>query len=455
MTPDPSSPRQRRSDSLSLRKRRSESLSLRKRRSESLSLRKRRSVVEDAHREHWSRLLALLVKQLRSLDLAEESLAEAYASAAVHWPAEGVPDNPPSWLLTVARRKAIDRMRREAALYRRLPLLLVDEDIPGPDELVEEADMVSIPDERLRLLFTCCHPALAMPSRVALTLRLLGGLTTPEIARLFLVPEATMAARITRAKKKIASAGIPYRVPAGSELPERLSGVLTVLYLVFTEGYAASSGAGPVRRELADEAIRLTRLMMQLMPDEPEVRALLALLLAQHSRRDARMDGAGQLVLLADQDRDRWHRDEIAEALQLLVTPPTGTTSSFRLQARIAAEHARAPRAEDTDWAAIGRLYAELDELTGSPVVRLNRAVAVAETEGPEAGLTLLDGLESSLSGNHLYHSARADLLRRLSRAEAAAASYRRALELAGTAADRDFLRARLALVSSDPDAVR
>lgn len=411
------------------------------------------TAVEAAHRDHWSRLLALLVRQLRSLDLAEESLAEAYASAAVHWPRDGVPTNPAGWLLVAARRKAVDRMRREAALYRRLPLLLTDEDTPGPDEIVEEAEMgSSIPDERLRMIFTCCHPALTMASRLALTLRLLGGLSSPEIARLFLVPEATMAARITRAKKKIADAAIPYRVPAGSELPERLGGVLTVLYLVFTEGYAASSGTGPVRRELADEAIRLTRLMLQLMPDEAEVRALLALLLAQHSRRDTRTDEAGQLVLLADQDRDRWHLDEITEAIRLLDTLPRSPASSFELQARIAAEHARAARAADTDWAAIGRLYAELDELTGSPVVRLNRAVAVAvaEVDGPAAGLALLDGLESSLSTNHLYHSARADLLRRLDRTDDAALSYRRALDLAGTDADQEFLRGRLKLVGSE-----
>lgn len=410
--------------------------------------------VEAAHREHWSRLLALLVGQLRSLDVAEEALADAFVTAAEHWPADGVPDNAAAWLLTVARRKAIDRMRRESALHRRLPLLVTDEQTAGADTTAEiaatEAEMASIPDERLRLIFTCCHPALPMTSRLALTLRLLGGLSTPEIARLFLVPEATMAARITRAKKKIADAGIPYRVPAGSELPERLSGVLTVLYLVFTEGYAASSGTGPVRRELADEAIRLTRLMLQLMPDEAEVRAVLALLLAQHSRRDTRTDEAGQLVLLADQDRGRWHLDEITEAIRLLDAMPLRPASSFALQARIAAEHARARLAADTDWAAIGRLYAELDELTGSPVVRLNRAVAVAEVDGPAAGLALLEGLESTLSANHLYHSARADLLRRLDRTDDAALSYRRALDLAGTDADQEFLRGRLKLVDSE-----
>jgi RNA polymerase sigma-70 factor (ECF subfamily) len=402
------------------------------------------SAVEQAHREHWSRLLALLVGQLRSFDLAEEALADAFAEASQRWMVEDMPANPAAWLLTVARRKAIDRMRREAALYRRLPLLMTDEHELGPEELVEEAAMVGIPDERLRLIFTCCHPALPMPSRVALTLRLLGGLSTPEIARLFLASEATMAARITRAKKKIAAAGIPYRVPAGSELPERLSGVLTVLYLVFTEGYEASSGPGPVRADLADEAIRLTRTMAELMPDEADVRALLALQLLQHSRRDARTDAAGELVLLADQDRTRWHADEVAEALRWLDTVPARWVSSFALQARIAAEHARAGSAQDTDWAAIGRWYSMLEDLTGSPVVRLNRAVAVAETHGAAAGLSLINDLEPALATDHLFYAARADLLRRLQRGDEARADYRRALELAGTDADRRFLRTRL-----------
>ena len=402
------------------------------------------SAVEQAHREHWSRLLALLVGQLRSLDLAEEALADAYAEASQRWTAEDVPANPGAWLLTVARRKAIDRLRREAALHRRLPLLMTDEEELGPEELAEEAAMVSIPDERLRLIFTCCHPALAMPSRVALTLRLLGGLSTPEIARLFLVSEATMAARITRAKKKIAAAGIPYRVPSGSELPERLSGVLTVLYLVFTEGYEASSGPGPVRADLADEAIRLTRTMAELMPDEPDVRALLALLLLQHSRRDARTDSAGDLMLLADQDRTRWHADEVAEGIGWLGTVPLGWVSSFALQARIAAEHARAGSPADTNWSAIGQWYSVLEDLTGSPVVRLNRAVAVAETRGAAAGLAIIDDLEPELATEHLFYSARADLLRRLNRGDEARADYQRALELAGTEADRRFLQARL-----------
>ena len=391
--------------------------------------------VERAHREHWGRLLALLTRLLGSLDVAEESLQDAYATALAAWSRDGVPDRPEAWLLTAARRRAIDRFRREATLARKLPLLV-------PPEDPEVADVSTIPDERLRLLFTCCHPALAAEARIALTLRLLGGLTTAEIARAFLVAEPTMAARITRAKKKIAAAGIPYRVPTDAELPQRLAGVLAVLYLIFTEGHSASSGDEPIRRDLCEEAIRLARVLVLLMPDEPEATGLLALLLLQHARRDARFAG-GQLVLLPDQDRSRWDAGQITEGRALLRGMSGRVAGPYLLQAAIAAEHGRAATAAETRWDLIAQLYAALEDLTGSPVVRLNRAVAVAEVDGPAAGLALLDGLE--LPGFHLLPATRADLLRRLGRTEEAAAQYRAALELAGNAADRAFLARRLA----------
>jgi RNA polymerase sigma-70 factor (ECF subfamily) len=439
------------------------------------------AAVERALREHWGRLLALLTRLLGSLDAAEESLQDAYTTALTAWERDGVPDRPEAWLLTTARHRARDRFRREATLARKLPLLVVPEAEDGPEAAVEAGDeeMSTIPDERLRLLFTCCHPALAVEGRVALTLRLLGGLTTAQIAHAFLVPEATMAARITRAKKKIAAAAIPYRVPPDAELPARLAGVLAVLYLVFTEGHSATTGDEPVRRDLCDEAIRLTRVLVALMPDEPEAAGLLALMLLQHARRDARVDAAGRLVLLPDQDRSRWDRRQLAEGLALLraatrsTTGRGGTDSAsptaarragtdsgagdrggggrprpavagpYVLQAAIAAEHGRAATAAETDWARIAGLYAALEELTGSPVVRLNRAVAVAEVAGPAAGLALLRGLE--LPGFHLLPATRADLLRRLGRRAEARAEYATALALAGNAADRDFLSRRLA----------
>ncbi|HEY6747204.1 MAG TPA: sigma-70 family RNA polymerase sigma factor [Mycobacteriales bacterium] len=396
------------------------------------------AAVERAHQEHWGRLLALLTRLLGSLDAAEESLQDAYEIALTAWARTGVPDRPDAWLLTAARRRATDRFRREATLARKLPLLA----IPEPDE--PEVEMSTIPDERLRLLFTCCHPALPAEARIALTLRLLGGLTTAEIARAFLVPEPTMAARITRAKKKIAAAGIPYRVPSDAELPERLAGVLAVLYLVFTEGHSATSGDEPVRHELCDEAIRLARVVMALMPDEPEAAGLLALLLLQHARRDARTGPDGRLVLLPDQDRTRWDAGQIAEGRALLrAAAGRGPAGPYLVQAAIAAEHARAATAADTAWNRIAALYAALEELTGSPVVRLNRAVAVAEVDGPEAGLALLAGVE--LPGFHLLPATRADLLRRLGRVEEAAAAYAEAIARAGNAADREFLAGRLA----------
>jgi RNA polymerase sigma-70 factor, ECF subfamily len=411
--------------------------------------------VEEALREHWGRLLALLTRLVGNLDVAEEALQDAYATALTAWDRDGVPRRPDAWLLTAARHRARDRFRREATLARKLPLLVGPDVEDGPEAALDAGgaaigeaggdEVSTIPDERLRLLFTCCHPALAVEARVALTLRLLGGLSTAQIAHAFLVPEATMAARLTRAKKKIAAAGIPYRVPPDAELPTRLAGVLTVLYLVFTEGHAASSGDQPVRRDLCDEAIRLGRVLVGLMPDEPEAAGLLALMLLQHARRDARVDAAGRLVLLPDQDRSVWDAGQIADGLALLrtaVRSSGGTPGAYVLQAAIAAEHARAPSAADTDWGRIAALYAELEALTGSPVVRLNRAVAVAEVAGPAAGLALLDGLE--LPGFHLLPATRADLFRRLDRPAEARAEYAAALALAGNAADRDFLSRRL-----------
>ncbi len=414
--------------------------------------------VERALREHWGRLLALLTRLVGSLDVAEEALQDAYATALTAWERDGVPDRTDAWLLTTARRKALDRLRREATLARRLPLLVVPDAGPGPGAGVAGEggeDVSTIPDERLRLLFTCCHPALAAEARVALTLRLLGGLTTAEIARAFVVPEPTMAARITRAKKKIAAAAIPYRVPTDAELPDRLAGVLAVLYLVFTEGHSATSGDAPVRRELCEEAIRLARVVVALMPDEPEATGLLALLLLQHARRDARVDASGRLVLLPEQDRSRWDAGQIAEGQALLrAAARGGRAGPYLLQAAIAAEHGRAVTAAQTDWSRIAALYALLEELTGSPVVRLNRAVAVAEVDGPAAGLALLAGLDPRLPGFHLLPATRADLLRRLDRPDEARAEYARALQLAGNAADRDFLTRRLAaLRPPDPSA--
>jgi RNA polymerase sigma-70 factor, ECF subfamily len=406
-----------------------------------------RDAAERALREHWGRLLALLARRFGSLDVAEEALQDAFESAVTAWAREGVPDRPDAWLFTTARRRALDRIRREATLARKLPLLVMPDAEPGPEEAAEEdAAMSTIPDERLRLLFTCCHPALALEARVALTLRCVGGLSTAEIARAFLVPEPTMAARITRAKRKIAAAGIPYRVPADAELPDRLSGLLAVLYLVFNEGYAATAGDAAIRRDLCDEAIRLAGVLVGLMPDEPEARGLLALMMLHNARRDARLDTAGRLVLLPDQDRSRWDSRQIGTGMALLsATVRAGGAGPYTLEAAIAAEHARARRATDTDWSAIADLYLELERQSGSPVVRLNRAVAVAEVAGPQAGLDLLAGLDDRLASFHLLPAIRADLLRRLGRTAEARGEYERALSLAGNAADRDFLTRRLA----------
>lgn len=372
------------------------------------------AALEQAWREHWGRLVALLLARFRRMDLAEDALADTFAEAADRWPRDGAPANPAAWLLTAARRRCVDRLRTEAVAARKAPLLAM----PEESAVTEPDDEGHIPDERLRLIFTCCHPALAADARAALTLRFVLGVPTREIARLFLVPEATMAARLTRTKKKIVAAGVPFTVPGPDRLDERVDVVAAVVYLVFTAGYAPGEGPDPVRVAPAAEAIRLGRLLDELLPGRAVLRALLALMVLQHARRDARTADDGRLVLLPDQDRGRWHHDEIRAGLRLLasVPPSSGQAEEYRLQALVAAEHARATRASDTDWEAIARTYATLEAVTGSPVVRLNRAVAVAEAQGPAAGLALIDGLEESLPGSHRVALVRGELLLRLGR---------------------------------------
>nr|WP_203826101.1 RNA polymerase sigma factor [Actinoplanes palleronii] len=404
-------------------------------------------------REDYGRIVAALIRLTGDWDLAEECAQEAFAEALRNWPSHGVPDRPGAWLTTVARNRALDRLRRATTEKAKLQLVAARPE-PAADE---EPDPDEIPDDRLRLMFTCCHPALAIEARVALTLRTLAGLSTAEIARAFLVPEATMAKRLVRAKQKIAAARIPYRVPPPHLLPERVSGVLAVLYLLFNEGYAATGGADLARHELCAEAIRLTRALVALLPDgETEPAGLLALMLLQHARRRSRSDAAGDVIILADQDRTLWDRPQIDEAIALLErTLRLRRPGPYQVQAAIAACHSEALRAEDTDWPQIAALYGRLATLTPTPVVQLNRAVAVAMADGPEAGLRLVDELAASgrLGDYHLLPALRADLLRRLDRRPDAAAAYRRALALAGNDAERRYLSRRLA--EMDPDAER
>jgi RNA polymerase sigma-70 factor, ECF subfamily len=406
------------------------------------------AAVEAAHRREWGFVLAATARVARDLDIAEECVQDAYLAALDAWSRQGVPANPAAWLTTAARRKALDVLRRDKTFHAKLPLLL--EPDPAPD--AAGGPVPGIPDDRLRLVFTCCHPALAREAQVALTLRLVCGLTTAEIAAAFLVPEATMAARVTRAKKKIAAARIPYRVPGAADLPDRLDAVLTVLHLLYTTGHTAPGGGALVRDDLADRAIGLARLVAALMPDEREARGLLALLLLSHARRATRTDAAGRLVLLADQDRARWDAGAIAAGTELVAGAlrGAGRPGRFALQAAIAAVHAEAPSYAATDWPEILGLYDALLAAWPSPVVALNRAVALAMVAGPAAGLAQIAALERQdgrLAGYRYLPAARADLLRRDGRPAEAAQAYRAALDLAGNEAERAFLAARLAEV--------
>ncbi len=410
--------------------------------------------LEPLFRQHHGRALATLVRVLRDLDRAEEALQDACVAAVAEWPLRGVPDNPAAWLVGVARRRAADRARRDIRRARReLVVSLESAAARAPDaDSLDPADAGTFEDDRLRLIFTCCHPALAPEARVALALRTLCGLTTEEIARAFLVPVPTMAQRLVRAKNKIRAAGIAYVVPAPDALPERLGAVLATLYLLFNEGYAPTAGERLTRDELCDEAIRLARLVDQLLPGAPPVRALLALMLLHHARRAARRDADGELVLLEDQDRTMWDHGALREADALVrdALRAGGPETPYALEAAIAAVHAAAPHATDTDWNEIAALYALLVRRLGSPVVRLNHAAAVGMADGPAAGLALMEALrdEPALAGYHLLHAARADMLRRLGRRDEAAAAYRRALELARLEPERRFLARRLAELS-------
>ncbi|KUM73208.1 RNA polymerase sigma factor [Streptomyces curacoi] len=390
--------------------------------------------IEAVFRAEYGRAVAVLVRFLGDIDIAEEAVQDAFATALRRWPETGLPPSPAGWIITTARNRAVDRLRREATRDERHAQAAL---LHAPDAPPEEGP---VRDDRLRLIFTCCHPALAMQARVALTLRLLGGLTTAQIARAFLVPESTMAQRLVRAKAKIRNAGIPYRVPRDADLPDRLTGVLAVVYLIFNQGYEGEAG-------LCEEALRLGRLLAELMPDEPEVTGLLALMLLVESRRDARRGGHGELVPLPEQDRDRWDRELIAEGQGLVRRClRRNRPGPYQIQAAVQAVHSDAPTAEATDWGQILQLYDQLMAIAPSPVVALNRAVAVAEVEGPRQALDLVDALD--LDGYRVFHAVRADLLRRLGRGTEAVRAYEAALALTGSPAERAFLQRRMRTVT-------
>jgi RNA polymerase sigma-70 factor (ECF subfamily) len=395
--------------------------------------------ITQVHRAEWARVVASLARRFGDLDVAEESAAEAFATAVERWPVDGVPPNPGAWLTTTANRRAIDRLRRESKRGDKQKEAQMEYDVP-PEPLG------AVDDERLRLIFTCCHPALAMETRVALTLRMVGGLTVPEIARAFLVQETAMGQRITRAKAKIKAARIPYRVPAAEDLPSRVSGVLAVLFLVFNEGYLATGpDSDPVRHDLTAEAIRLTRLIRALLPHDGEVAGLLALMLLTEARRPARISANGELVSLDQQDRGAWDAAMIAEGHQLVRERLAAGVAPGRYQilAAINAVHTSARDVRDTDWSQIVALYNQVIRIDPTPIVALNRAIAVAELDGPEVALAAVDGLEDKLAGYHAYHATRADLLRRMGRSQESRTAYGKAIELAGNTAEVAYLTRR------------
>lgn len=402
------------------------------------------AAVSEVYQSDWGRIVATLIRMVGDFDVAEEAAQEAFAAAIDQWRAQSVPEFPRAWIIQTARNKAIDVIRRRARLEEKLQVYgrTVEDSVNQEPEF----DADEIPDDRLRLIFTCCHPALALEAQVALTLRTLGGLDTDEIARAFLVSPTTMAQRLVRAKRKISTAGIPYTVPGTNDMPERIDAVLTAIYLIFSEGYAATRGEPMIRTDLCTEAIRLGRLLRELTaPRSPaEATGLLALMLLHDSRREARVDESGDLVLLEEQDRGRWNHPQIAEAMPLVEESFSGGPGPFAVQAAIAGLHCIAARVEDVDWPQIVRLYSLLERLQPSPIVSLNRAVAVAMVDGPQKGLSLIDTLEGDLSQYHLLYAARADLLRRMGAMEDAAKSYSQALELASNSSERRFLERRL-----------
>ena len=407
--------------------------------------------IDKFYREEFGRILATVIRSIGDFELAEDAVQEAFAAAIEQWPRDGTPDNPRAWIVGVARNKAIDRIRRHSRFAERSDEVRRMIESEHEDASTEMSDS-AVPDERLSLIFTCCHPSLAPEAQIALSLRTLCGLSTEEIARAFLVPSVTMAQRLVRAKRKIAAAKIPYETPPRDRLAERLEAVMSVIYLVFNEGYTATAGSELIRRDLASEAIRLARILVELMPDEPEPRGLLAMMLLHDSRRDARVDENGEMVLLDDQDRARWHRGQIEEGLtQSAAAFNVPAPGPYALQGAIAAEHSRASSPAQTDWARIAELYTMLLQVRPNPVVELNRAVAIAMAQGPEAGLELIEEIEArgELNDYYLMWSTKAELLRRMNRFTDAQSCYRRALELVGSEPERNFLKRRLAEVSS------